>query len=141
MFRFLPEITDLVLDEREVESPGQLVLVGLDASDEVRVLAAQVVDQSTEGDLELGSGCCRSTPSRSPGVAWNRKLKIIGLGSGFAEARFFTARGRFIKTMVTETFLEFSIHCILRRSKNLVRFQVTFLIKPNQTQSMHWRQE
>ena len=88
MFRFLPEITDLVLDEREVESPGQLVLVGLDASDEVRVLAAQVVDQSPEGDLELGSGCCRSTPSRSPGVAWNRKLKIIGLGSGFAEARF-----------------------------------------------------
>ena len=78
-----------MLDEREVESPRQLVLVGLDAPDEVRVLAAQVVDQSTEGDLELGSGCCRSTPSRSPGVAWNRKLKIIGLGSGFAEARFY----------------------------------------------------
>ena len=75
MFRFLPEIADLVLDEREVKSPRQLVLVGLDAPDEVRVLAAQVVDQSPEGDLELGSGCCRSTPSRSPGVAWNRKFK------------------------------------------------------------------
>ena len=46
-----------MLDEREVEPPRLLQLVGLDTADIVWVLATQVVDQGAERDLELGSGC------------------------------------------------------------------------------------
>ena len=65
----LPVVGDLMLNECRREVSGLFQFVGFEALDEVWGLGGQAVDQSADGDLELGPSRGGPASGRPPGIS------------------------------------------------------------------------
>lgn len=62
-----------MLHRRHVEHPRLFDFVGFDASHIMQIFRIQVVDEGTQGDLELGGGRCWPPSGCSPWIALREK--------------------------------------------------------------------
>ena len=68
-------VDNLVPDQRHVEAPGLLELVGLDTPHVVGPLGGQVGHEGAQGYLELGAGRGGAAAGRATGVACRENMR------------------------------------------------------------------
>ena len=68
---FLPEVANLMLDERNIEPSGLFHFIGFDAANKVRGFGAHIVDQSSQRYFELSSRSCGTAAGGTARVTCN----------------------------------------------------------------------